>query len=110
LGTARRLFRSRLGISRVLRSSFRSRSLSSLTFSSAIGDPAFDSFGDALIWAVTTVLALQGDPVPASIGGRIAMLAGFSSASWLSLRSPGHRRLPHEERRERAERDEPTPP
>lgn len=40
-------------------------------------DGAFDSFADALLWPLATVLALQADPVPASVGGRIAMLAGF---------------------------------
>jgi len=40
-------------------------------------DPAFDSFGDAFLWSLATVLALQADPVPGSVGGRLAMLAGF---------------------------------
>jgi voltage-gated potassium channel len=40
--------------------------------------PAFDSFGDAVLWASSVVLALQGDPVPTSTGGRLVMLAGFA--------------------------------
>lgn len=40
--------------------------------------PVFDSFGDALLWAFTAVIALQGDPTPTTTGARLAMLAGFS--------------------------------
>ena len=38
----------------------------------------FASFGDALIWAATSVIALQGDPVPTSAIGRLVMLAAFA--------------------------------
>lgn len=38
---------------------------------------AFAGFGDALLWAAATVLALQADPVPETVGGRLTMLAGF---------------------------------
>jgi voltage-gated potassium channel len=38
----------------------------------------FATFGDALIWAATCVVALQGDPVPETAIGRLIMLAGFS--------------------------------
>lgn len=38
----------------------------------------FQSFGDALIWAATSVIALQGDPVPTTAIGRLVMLAAFS--------------------------------
>ena len=41
-------------------------------------DGVFDSFGDALLWSFAVVLALQGDPVPTSAGGRVAMLLGFA--------------------------------
>ena len=41
-------------------------------------DPAFDSFGDALVWGFPTVLALQADTVPGSAGARIVMLVGFA--------------------------------
>lgn len=40
-------------------------------------DGAFGSFGDALLWAVTVVLAMQADPVPETAGGRIVMIGGF---------------------------------
>jgi len=39
--------------------------------------PAFASFGDAVLWAVTAVVALQGDPTPTTTGARLAMLVGF---------------------------------
>jgi voltage-gated potassium channel len=38
----------------------------------------FASFGDALIWAATSVIALQGDPVPVTVAGRLVMLAAFA--------------------------------
>lgn len=78
IGTARRLFRSRLGylaatavvvVVAVAEIAF--------LFERDRSDPAFDSFGDALLWSLATVLALQADPVPGSVGGRLAMLAGF---------------------------------
>ncbi len=78
-GTAKRLARSRLGY------------LAGISVVAAVGlaelaylfernhpDRAFDSFGHALIWSFSTVLALQGDPLPASVAGRIAMLVGFA--------------------------------
>ena len=37
----------------------------------------FPSFGDALLWSLAAVVAMQADPVPASVGGRIVMLVGF---------------------------------
>jgi voltage-gated potassium channel len=42
------------------------------------GRGTFESFGDALIWAATCVVALQGDPVPETAIGRLIMLAGFA--------------------------------
>lgn len=41
------------------------------------GHGTFDGFGDALIWAATSVIALQGSPVPVTALGRLVMLAGF---------------------------------
>ena len=38
----------------------------------------FANFGDALIWAATSVIALQGDPVPTSAVGRLIMLVAFA--------------------------------
>lgn len=79
VGTARRLFRSRLGY------------LGATAVVVAIGvaefaylferdrsDGAFSSFGDAVLWSLSAVLALQADPVPGSVGGRIAMLVAFA--------------------------------
>lgn len=40
--------------------------------------PAFSSFGDAVLWAFTVVVALQGDPTPTTTGARLVMLAGFA--------------------------------
>ena len=37
----------------------------------------FPGFGDALLWAASTVIAMQGDPVPESSVGRLLMLVGF---------------------------------
>ncbi|MBD0328821.1 MAG: ion transporter [Thermoleophilia bacterium] len=78
VGTARRLFRSRLGYLGAT-TVVVSVALAELAyiFERDRPDPAFDSFADALLWSFATVLALQGDPVPGSVGGRIAMLAGF---------------------------------
>lgn len=41
-------------------------------------DPAFDSFGDTLVWGFATVLALQADPVPQSVEARVVMIVGFA--------------------------------
>ncbi len=38
---------------------------------------AFETFGDAMLWSLSAVIAMQADPVPASVGGRVAMLIGF---------------------------------
>jgi voltage-gated potassium channel len=42
------------------------------------GTTTFTGFGDALLWAASTVIAMQGDPVPQTAFGRIVMLAGFA--------------------------------
>lgn len=78
-GVARQLVRSRLGYVGGL----------SLVVSIAVAELAyvferdapeavFSSFGEAVIWGLTVVIALQGDPVPESLGGQIVMLAGFA--------------------------------
>ncbi len=41
-------------------------------------DGVFESFGHAVLWAFSVVLAQQGDPIPNSVGAHIAMLAGFA--------------------------------
>jgi hypothetical protein len=38
---------------------------------------AFESFGDALLWAAATVFGQQADPVPTTLGGRMVMIVGF---------------------------------
>jgi voltage-gated potassium channel len=79
VGTAKRLFRSRLGYlgATAVVVAIAVAELAYL-FERDRTDPAFSSFGDAVLWAAATVLALQADPVPESVGGRIAMLAGFA--------------------------------
>jgi voltage-gated potassium channel len=78
VGTARKLFRSRLGYlgATAVVVAVATAELAFL-FERDHPDGVFPSFGDAILWAFAAVLALQGDPVPASVGGRIAMLLAF---------------------------------
>ena len=78
IGTARRVARSRLGYVAGI-SSVVVVAIAELAylFERDREDGAFESFGDALLWAAATVFGQQADPVPASVGGRIAMIAGF---------------------------------
>ena len=78
-GTAKRLFRSRLGYLAAV-SVVVALALAQIAFvlERGVDDGVFSSFGDALLWAFAVVLALQGDPVPASAGARVAMLFGFA--------------------------------
>ena len=77
-GTARRLLRARLAylgaVSLVV--SVAVAELAYL-FERDAPDGVFGSFGDALLWALGTVIALQGDPRPVSVGAQLAMLGGF---------------------------------
>ena len=77
-GTARYLLRSRIGYLGAL-SSLSALAIAQLAyvFERDSGSSVFSSFGDALLWAVGAVVALQADPVPSTVGGRIVMLAGF---------------------------------
>ena len=77
-GTARYLLRSRLGYLGAL-SSLGAIAVAELAyvFERGIEGSVFPSFGDALLWAAATVVALQADPVPVSVGGRIVMILGF---------------------------------
>ena len=107
VGTARRLFRSRLGYlaATAVVVSVAVAEIAFL-FERDRADPAFDSFGDALLWSLATVVALQGDPVPGSVGGRIAMLAGFLFGLVVVASLAGTvGAFLVEERRERAERE-----
>lgn len=78
VGTARRLFRSRLAYlgGTVAVVAIGIAELAYL-FERDADEPAFDSFGDAVLWGFSVILALQGDPVPESPGARVVMLAGF---------------------------------
>lgn len=77
-GTARRLAGSRLGYLAGL-SALAVVAVAELAylFERDVREAAFDGFGDALLWSAATVLALQADPVPTSLGARLAMIAGF---------------------------------
>ncbi len=70
------------------------------------GRGTFASFGDALLWAAITVVAMQGDPVPETAPGRLVMLLGFGVGLVLVATLAGTvGAYLLEERRERAERD-----
>lgn len=77
-GTARFLVRSRLGYLGAL-STVSAIAMAELAFifERDTADGVFDSFGDALLWAITAVIAMQADPVPVSVGGRIVMIGGL---------------------------------
>jgi voltage-gated potassium channel len=77
-GTARFLLRSRLlylgalssvGVLAVAQMAY--------LFEREVSNPVFDSFGEAVLWSLATVLALQGDPVPSSLGAELVMILGF---------------------------------
>ncbi len=111
VGTARRLFRSRLGYLGAL-AVVVAVAVAELAFVFERDHPdgAFESFGDALLWSAATVLALQADPVPTTIGGRLAMLAGFAFGLVVVASLAGTvGAFLVEERRERAERERPGP-
>lgn len=78
LGTARRVASSRLGYIAAI-STVVIVAIAELAylFERDRDDGAFGSFGDALLWAAATVFGQQADPVPGSVGGRLAMIAGF---------------------------------
>ena len=79
VGTARRLFRSRIGylagVSVVAAIAFAELAF---LFERSADNGIFGSFGDAVTWSFSAVLALQAEPVPATIGGRITMLLAFA--------------------------------
>lgn len=78
-GTAATVFRSRLGYLGAL-TAVATVAVGEVAFvfeRSARDGGAFDHLGDALLWSAGVVLGQQGDPVPASVGGRLAMIAGF---------------------------------
>ena len=66
----------------------------------------FASFGEAVLWSLSVVLAGQGDPVPRSAGGRVAMIAGFAfSVVVVASLAAAIGAFLVDERRERAERE-----
>ena len=78
-GTAKRIARSRLGyLGGITALVIVAVAELAFLFERDSPDAAFDGFGDALFWAATTVVGLQGDPVPSTLGARLAMLAGFA--------------------------------
>jgi len=79
-GTARRIFRSRLGYLAAI-GSVCAVAVAELAFLFERDHPqgVFGSFGDALLWSFSVVIGMQGDPRPASVGAQIAMLAGFAA-------------------------------
>lgn len=78
-GTARRLVRSRLGYLAAL-SGVVAVAVAELAYLFERSEPrgAFSSFGDAIVWAFSAVIAMQADPVPRSTGARLAMLGAFA--------------------------------
>ncbi|MBA3347638.1 MAG: ion transporter [Actinobacteria bacterium] len=78
LGTARRVARSRIGYIGAL-STVVTIGIAELAylFERDADDGAFDGFGDALLWSAAAVFGQQADPVPESVGGRIAMIVAF---------------------------------
>lgn len=78
-GVARGLLRSRLaylaGLSAVVAIAVAELAF---VFERDVSGGAFGSFVDAVLWGFTAVIALQGDPVPVSVGGRIVMIVAFA--------------------------------
>ena len=77
-------------------------------FERSHADGVFESFGDALLWSAAAVIALQADPTPASVGGRVAMLVAFACGLVIvaSLAGTVGAYLV-DDRRERAAREDP---
>lgn len=77
-GTARFLIRSRLSYLAAI-GVVGAIAISELiyVFERDSGQEAFDTFGDAIVWSLSAVIAMQADPVPASPGGKAVMIAGF---------------------------------
>ena len=102
-GVARRLLRSRAGFLSAV-AAVATLALAELVWLAERSHATFESFGDALLWAASTVVATQGDPVPVSALGRLLMLAGFAVGLVLVATLAGTvGAYLLEERRERAE-------
>ena len=78
-GTAKFLIRSRLSyLGAIATVSAIAVAELAYVFERDVSGGAFDSFGDAVLWSLSAVIAMQADPVPESVGGRIVMLFGFA--------------------------------
>ena len=109
VGTAGRLVRSRLGYLGALTivATVAVAQLAYL-FENDVPAGAVRSFGDSILWALSVVLAGQGDPVPATPGGRIVMVAGFAFGVVVVAALAGMiGAFLVDERRERAEQERP---
>lgn len=105
-GVARTLLRSRASFLGAM-TSVATLAVAELAWLAERGRGTFTTFGDALLWSASTVVAMQGDPLPVSALGRIVMLAGFAVGLVVvaSLAGTVGSYL-FEERRERAEAEE----
>lgn len=107
VGTASRLARSRIGYLGAL-TAVGALAVAELAylFERDLARGAFGSFGDAILWSLSVVLAGQGDPVPASFGGRVVMILGFGfSVVVVAALAGAIGAFLVDERRERAERE-----
>ncbi|HZG37002.1 MAG TPA: ion transporter [Gaiellaceae bacterium] len=78
LGTARRVARSRLGYIVALSTvvTIATAELAYLFERDAEGG-VFEGFGDALLWSAAAVFGQNADPVPVTVGARLAMIFAF---------------------------------
>ena len=80
-------------------------------FERDVPQAAFTSLGDAVLWAAAVVVAQQGDPVPASTVAHVAMLVGFAWGVVVFATVAGSLGAFFvDERRERAEAEQPPSP
>ncbi len=105
-GVARQLFRSRTSFLAAV-AAVVTLAVAELAWLAERGRGTFDSFGDALLWAASTVIATQGDPVPETAAARLTMLAGFAVGLVLVATLAGTvGAYLLEERRERSEEED----
>lgn len=105
-GVARQLLRSRAGFLAAV-ATVATLAVAELVWLVERGHGTFASFGDALLWSAGAVIAMQGDPVPATGIGRLIMLAAFAVGLVLVATLAGVvGAYLLEERRERAEAED----
>ncbi len=104
-GVARGLLRSRLAYLAALSTvAAIAVAEAAYVFERDVAGGVFASFGDAVLWALSTVIGMHGDPVPVSVGGKLVMIAGFvfglvvvaSLAGTIGAFLLEHRRVPQE--------------